>query len=245
MASLLNRRPAGRPTSQYRGFVVSRAGVAPPLALASLLFGMTWPAQSGRVPQEAAALSAEGLGPSTDEGPELHLTWVNMSDMPDRLLAASIVETASLLEPAGIVVTTHAGGGGAPVEAGSIMVLFDPRRERAGTETLLGAAQTSRGNSVWAFPRRVADALLLDPETPHAWPAAAQIRFRRLLGVVVAHELLHRLADSPHTESGLMAETLCAREAFGLRVDVASFEPLREGVARLSAEMQPAVPTDR
>jgi hypothetical protein len=173
---------------------------------------------------------------SPDVAPILHLNWIDVSGMPTGPLAAAIAEAQRLLEPAGIRVRARRERAGAHVRAGSMVVVFDRDRKGAGSDTVWGAARAGVDNAVWVYPQRVAGALGLDPAVPQAWSAGGDIRFRRLLGVVVAHELLHRLAGAPHAHEGLMAPTLSRWDAvFELGVEAVLRAPLRDGVARLSA----------
>lgn len=201
-----------------------------PLVLVFMLVGATTPPVNG-----------EFCG-----APELQLTWVDVSGMPAGSLAAAIGDAQRLLEPAGIRVTARQESAGVPVPAGSMIVLFLRDREGAGSDTLWGAAQADSDNAVWAYPQRVASAVGLDPAVPHAWSGAGDIRFRRLLGAVVAHELLHRLAGAPHAEEGVMAATLSPSDPVSeFCVEAELRARLREGVARLSAGLSlPALPLD-
>jgi len=178
--------------------------------------------------------------------PLLHLSWVDVSGMPAGPLAAAIAEAERLLEPSGIRVTARPLPAGVQVPAGSMTVLFGRDREGAGDDTLWGAAPAGCDEAVWVYPQRIASALGLDPAVPHAWPAARDIRFRRLLGAVVVHELLHRLADAPHAEDGVMAATLSPSDPVSeFRVEAEFHARLREGVARLSAGLPlAALPLD-
>jgi hypothetical protein len=191
------------------------------------------------------ATTASVKGELLDD-PELQLTWVDVSGMPAGSLGAAIAETQRLLEPAGIRVTARQERAGIPVPAGSMIVVFLRDREGAGSDTLWGAAQADSDNAVWAYPERVASAVGLDPAVPHAWSGAGDIRFRRLLGAVAAHELLHRLEGAPHAEEGVMAATLSPSDPVSeLRVEAELHARLREGVARLSAGLPlAALPLD-
>ena len=205
-------------------------GRGSPLVLVFMLVGATTPSVNGEF----------------FDDPDLQLTWVDVSGITAGPLAAAIAEARRLLEPAGIRVTARQERAGVPVPAGSMIVLFLRDREGAGSDTLWGAAQADTDNAVWAYPERVASAVGLDPAVPHAWSGASDIRFRRLLGAVVAHELLHRLAGAPHAEEGVMAATLSPSGSFSeFRVEAELTARLREGVARLSAGLSlPALPLD-
>jgi hypothetical protein len=208
------------------------------IALAAMLIGVTTSSANGEPrPDCATSIAAMTTTAAWAGGdPKLHLSWVDVSGMPAGPLAAAISEAQRLLEPAGIRVRARREGAGAQVRAGSMVVVFALDREGVGSDGLWGAAPAGADNAVWVYPQRVASALGLDPAMPHAWPAGADLRFRRLLGIVVAHELLHRLAGAPHAPEGLMAPTLSPWDAeFALRVEEEFHAPLRDGVARLTA----------
>ncbi len=219
------------------------------LALAYMLIGLTTAPVHGEPRPGCELATAAGAITAAwpDAEPLLQLRWVDVSGMPAGPLAAAIAEAERLLEPAGIRVTARALPAGRQVPAGSMIVLFGRDREGAGDDTLWGAAPAGRDSAVWVYPRRIASALGLDPAVPHAWPAAGDIRFRRLLGAVVTHELLHVLAGAPHAEEGVMAASLSRSDpVFGFRVETALHARVREGVARLSAAgmLSPALPLD-
>ncbi len=222
-----------RPRSRAR---VRAGGRGSSLVLAAFL-GLAPPSVDG----EASSTVA---GPGDD--PELALTWVDVSGMPAGSLTAAIEEARRLLEPTGIRVAARQERAGVPITAGSVIVLYVRDRRSDGSKTLWGAAPADGDRAVWVYPERVASAVGLDPAVPHAWSAAADIRFRRLLGAVVAHELLHRLAGAPHAEEGVMAATLSPADAVSaFRVEAELHAPLREGVARVSAGLPlPALTSD-
>jgi hypothetical protein len=209
-----------------------------PLALAAMLIGVTTSSATGEPrPSCATSIAAMTTTAACAGGdPKLHLSWVDVSGMPAGLLAAAIAEAQRLLEPAGIRVRARNERAGTPVQACSIVVVFARDRKGDGSDRLWGAAPAGADNAVWVYPQRVASALGLDPAVPHAWSAGGDLSVRRLLGVVVAHELLHRLAGAPHAPEGLMAPTLSRWDAaFELRVEAVLHAPLRDGVARFSA----------
>jgi len=120
-----------------------------------------------------------------------------------------------------------------------MVVVFGGDRKGAGSNTLWGAARADSDSTVWVYPQRIASALRLDPGVPHAWSAGGDIRFRRLLGVVVAHELLHRVAGAPNAAEGVVAAMLSPWDrVFEFRVEPALHGPLRDGVKRLSVGLR-------
>jgi hypothetical protein len=62
--------------------------------------------------------------------------------------------------------------------------------------------------AVWVYPSAVAASLGLDATRQGLWNAMEELWFRKALGVVLTHELLHKLAGAPHTEGGIMAPRL-------------------------------------
>lgn len=152
-------------------------------------------------------------------------------------LSMAIEHVEALLQPAGVRVTASEVAPGSVVEPDSLVVVL--AREPLGAtghSILWGGVVPDSEVALWVYPRAIASGLGLDPDSAHAWRAAGALHFSRLLGIVVAHELLHRLAGAPHEPTGLMAASLSPLDAlFHEEISPALFPALRDGAARLSA----------
>jgi len=193
----------------------------------------------------AAAVAAPSrAAPMPEHGAELPVVWVNLSGLRPGAVRAAMAHAGRLLEPAAIQLAAKEALAGEELPGRAMTIVLCRERPAHGRSTIAGATAADGGRVVWVYPRRVATMLLLDPSVPHAWSAAGELAFRRMLGVVVAHELLHRLAGAAHAAGGVMTARLGCRDAgLDFRVPPPLFLPLRAGVARLAAGLPPLAPS--
>jgi hypothetical protein len=166
----------------------------------------------------------------------LRLAWVDVSGLPRGWGEGAVAHARELLEAAGVRVAATAVPAGSVVAARTMIVVMGREREGAARETVWGAAPGDAESTIWVYPGRIASDIGLDPETPHAWRAVETLVFRRLLGLVVVHELLHRLVGARHEEDGLMTRALSpSADIFAHAVPPALRSALLDGVARFAA----------
>jgi hypothetical protein len=179
----------------------------------------------------------------------LRLAWVDVTGLPLTSGEGAVAHARDLLEAAGVRVAATAVPAPSVVSGRTMIVVLGREREGAPGEAQWGAAPRDAENTIWVYPRRIAADLGLDPQTPHAWPALETLKYRRLLGLVVVHELLHRLAGARHEEDGLMTTGLSpSDDIFGYVVPPALRSALQDGVARFAAGLsspatRPALPS--
>jgi hypothetical protein len=107
-----------------------------------------------------------------------------------------------------------------------------------GDESATAAGVTRRGpqgQGIWLYPRAIAESLGLQLSAQHLWRAGDERAYRRTLGFVLTHELLHCLAGAKHSPTGIMVPHLSLgglAPSSGIPLDL--FPPLRRGVQRLA-----------
>jgi hypothetical protein len=191
--------------------------------------------REGRLGAVAAALGVAALaspGTSHAEQPtlELRVAWVNVASTRRGVIAHALEHARSLLEPAGVALVTSEYPAAAELPVDVALLVFRPGEMRRSERSMLGNASPST-TAAWVYPDGVARVLGLDPARQHAWGVRDQLRWRRAIGVVVAHELLHSVARVEHAPRGMMRASLqCADLESDAKVDPSVLARLRAAV---------------
>lgn len=180
----------------------------------------------------------------------LELVWVDVHGSVSFAFESASAEVASLLDPAGVRTSwLLAGPGeGRQIETGRSLRLLvvvlgsEPVAAQFAGRVVMGS--TLRGaapaRAVWAHSPAIAGVLGLAPR-PSSWSTRDREDFARALGRVVAHEIVHALAQElPHQRKGLMAANLDSTFLGGntVRLDQQVLSVLRAALdrhARLAA----------
>ena len=167
------------------------------------------------VPLEGAA-EAKGW-PGAETSPLLvRLAWTDPAGLMGGGWVQAAEETSRVLARLGL----HADSRGAPVseplsseEIRVILVPGAPPRGNGGRSAIGGASPTGSVPRVWVRPDGIAAILgASTPFRPLSAPPEVVLRFDRLLGRVVAHEVVHLLAPGVPHGRGLMAACLDVNE---------------------------------
>lgn len=207
-----------------------------------LALGLVLTAAPALAGKEPAAAGAEGGGPSS----LLRATWVD-SGLPRLGFEVMVGEARSIMRQMGVWLEVQRVPCGTPPERPG-QIRITPIDEVVAGRPILGAASVpwrkDRVAYIWIFRPQVAQLLSDWVGRGALWRERDWLE-GRLLGRIVAHELVHALVpELRHSETGLMAPRIIGlpREAVVLEGRTAS--AIRKAVEAMNEELDGGSPAD-